>query len=93
MILRHLLVELVGSVDGSLSANRPNDSPATRQAEDGDEYQEESAERRSEGAEKEEPEKKRERQPRPLSQRPPRRRVEQHLAALPYGERPRLLRL
>jgi hypothetical protein len=29
--------------------------------------------------------KKRERQPRPLSQRPPRRRSEQHLAALPYG--------
>lgn len=32
--------------------------------------------------------KKRERQPRPLSQRPPRRRVEQHLAALPFRERP-----
>jgi hypothetical protein len=31
------------------------------------------------------PEKNRERQPRPLSQRPPRRTVEQHLAALPFG--------
>lgn len=41
--------------------------------------------RRSEGAEKDGQEKKRERQPRPLSQRPPRRTVEQHLAALPFG--------
>ncbi len=32
--------------------------------------------------------KKQERQPKPLRKRPPRRRHEQHLAALPYGERP-----
>ncbi len=40
------------------------------------------------GADRKQAEKKRERQPRPLTERPPRRRHEQHLAALPCGERP-----